>query len=127
MSKDQLQNQQPTLPQQPWRQQMCPILSIASLNVPKQESSRIVAVGTPQSASPSPHIPEAIGCQGPQCSWFVSIANEKGEIVSGGCAIALLVPPLSGIAAASTMAAQTMMQSKGPIQQYRPYPIKEGH
>jgi hypothetical protein len=124
MSEDQKQSQQPTSSQPAWMRQMCPILSIASLSAPKQEASRIVAVGTPQSASP--HIPEATGCQGPQCGWFVPIANEKGEIVTGGCAIALLAPALSGIAASSAMAAQTMMQGKGSIQQHRPYPIKGG-
>jgi len=122
MSEDQKQNQQqPALPQQPWRQQMCPILSIASLSAP-QSASRIVAVGTPQSASL--HVPEATGCQGPQCSWFVSIANENGEIVSGGCAIALLVPPLSGIAASSAMTMQAMLQGKNSIPQYRSFNVK---
>lgn len=71
---------------------MCPLLTSTSLrNAP--EPSRIVGAG----GTPTQTEPEAVGCQGPACALFVPIANEKGEICGGGCAVTLLPTALGQI------------------------------
>lgn len=96
---------------------MCPILSLASLSVQKSES-RIVALGVPQ---PDRREPEATACQGPRCSWFVPIADEKGQVLAGGCAMALVPTALSGIL--NVGAALVQMQAPKAQSHNRPYPI----
>lgn len=124
MSEDQKPQSPPTpVPAGPpqWARQMCPILSLATLSRAKPEASRLVAVGVPQPAQPEP---EATGCQGPQCAWFVPIADEKGQVTGGGCAAALIAPALSGLVNIGT--AKLAMQGKGAQPGHRPYPVKGG-
>jgi len=66
---------------------LCPILSLATLGAPQQ---RIVT------SEPAAQGSRASGCQGPSCMFFKLVANEKGEVVSGDCAIPLLVTALTG-------------------------------
>ncbi len=84
-----------------WMGKMCPVLSAPAMGKGK---SPLVAVGGKPASEP-----EALGCQGPTCMWFVGIRNEKGETVDGACSAALipqgmaqLTVVLANIAAALT-------------------------
>lgn len=64
---------------------MCPILSMVGLR-PPAAPLMVGLVGEPRAAPEG----EAVGCQGPHCMWFLSIPNERGVIVGGSCAMALV-------------------------------------
>lgn len=64
------------------QQKMCPILTAAALV--NYKPSAIVTPGLPAQE------PEGHACQGPQCAFFVPLADEQGQVLGGNCAIPLL-------------------------------------
>lgn len=61
--------------------QICPILSMATLEAPKP-GALLVGGKAPE--------PQFAHCIGPSCAFFCALRNEKGEIVDGSCAAVLL-------------------------------------
>jgi len=75
-----------------WSGKMCPELTKASfmakeLARKRDQGPRVVSASLDQPAS-NPE-PEAISCQGPVCQWFISRADEKGNVLGGDCATVL--------------------------------------
>ena len=87
---------------------ICPLLSVATLAVAQQPASLIVGAG-PQAPVPEGH---ATVCQGPACALFIPIADEKGQIVAGGCAIGLLPTAANTITQALNAIAASLGGSK---------------
>lgn len=73
---------------------MCPIITAGAMIGQQREQSRLVGLQQP----PSMPDPEAVACQGSACELFVAVADEKGQIIDGHCALALLPQGLSVIA-----------------------------
>ena len=59
---------------------ICPLLSMASLSKPV--SALVGADGQKQE-------PEATVCQGPLCALYLPMNDAKGNLIGGGCALAL--------------------------------------
>lgn len=93
----------------------CPILSIASLGKPE---SKIVTAEGPADK------PSATACQGQSCMFFKLVANEKGEVVAGECAISLMVSALTAGQNAIAQGQLAMMGAFAQLVQPKPQPFK---
>lgn len=71
--------------------QMCPLLTAAALIGLKKPT--LVIAG----AAPQPEESEAVACIRSACQWYVPIADEKGVIRGGNCAVSLLPTSLAQI------------------------------
>ena len=64
-------------------QQVCPIMSIATIELPKPGS---ILVGDQK----KPPEPQFVQCVGKACALFCPLHDEQGNLVGGGCALALI-------------------------------------
>lgn len=64
---------------------ICP-MSMGAARAPEPKSLLTPLPGQQQAQAQ----PEVMGCQGPACMWFRIITDEKGAVVGGECAVALL-------------------------------------
>ena len=73
---------------------LCPILSLGAM----REVSRVVG------AMGQPAIPqgEAMACQGSACALYIAVTGAQGQVVGGGCALAMIPAAMQAVAAATT-------------------------
>lgn len=77
-----------------WQKQLCPVLTIGLLKPAPEASPLVTASGAP--AKPQGSF-EVFPCHGPQCAWFMPIANEKGQVLDGKCALPLATAALGNL------------------------------
>ena len=65
------------------QQQVCPIMSIATIELPKP-GAILVGGQKPQTE------PQFVQCVGKACALFCPLHDEQGNLVGGGCALALI-------------------------------------
>lgn len=70
--------------------QACPILSVATVELPKPNA---ILVGD-QKKQPEPQF---VPCLGKNCALFCPVHDDKGNVVGGGCAIALIPQALMSV------------------------------
>lgn len=70
--------------------QACPILSVATVELPKPNA---ILVGEQR----KPPEPQFVPCLGKNCALFCPVHDEKGNVIGGGCAIALLPQALMSV------------------------------
>ncbi len=63
---------------------LCP-LSLMGIGTPTQQGGTLIAGLNGIPAAPGAGR-EGLGCQGPNCMWFVPVADEHGVVREGGCA-----------------------------------------
>lgn len=71
-------------------QTACPLLSIATVELPKPNS---ILVGDAK----KPPEPQFVPCLGKSCALFCPVHDEAGNVVGGGCAFALLPQALMSL------------------------------
>lgn len=64
---------------------LCPILSMG-MGAPKQQAGTLIAGITGLPPPQGQTGGEALACQGPNCMWFLPVADENGVVREGGCA-----------------------------------------
>lgn len=71
-------------------QQACPILSIATVELPKPGA---LLVGDQK----KPPEPQFVPCLGKSCALFCPVHDAQGNVVGGGCALALMPQALMAV------------------------------
>lgn len=69
-------------------QQVCPIMSVATLEAPKPGA--LLVGGKPPE-------PQFVQCVKQACAFYCPIQNGNGEVVGGGCAMALIPQALMSL------------------------------
>lgn len=69
-------------------QQVCPLMSTATIELPKPGT--ILVGGKPPE-------PQFVQCVGKACAFFCPLHDEKGTLVGGGCAVALIPQALMAL------------------------------
>lgn len=80
---------------QSWEGKMCPVLSAGVVKLP--ERSALVGLDGKPPPSAEPVDMNVIPCQGPSCAWFMRIADERGRLVDGNCAVPLATNGIGGL------------------------------
>lgn len=85
---------------------LCPILTAAVMMRPRVvETARVQMIGATPGVPDEGREPEAIACQGQQCMWFVTQADQATGLITGGrCAITMGVVATGMIAGAISAA-----------------------
>lgn len=84
-------------------QQVCPLMSIATLEAPKPGA--LLVGGKPPE-------PQFVQCVGKACAFFCPLHDEKGQLVGGGCAVALIPQALISLQQ-TIVEATTVPESNG--------------
>ena len=71
------------------QQQVCPLMSIATIELPKP-GAIMVGGKAPE--------PQFVQCVGKACAFFCPLHDEQGNLVGGGCAVALMPQAVMNLA-----------------------------
>jgi len=71
------------------QQQVCPLMSIATIDLPKP-GAIMVGGKAPE--------PQFVQCVGKACAFFCPLHDEAGNLVGGGCAVALMPQAVMNLA-----------------------------
>lgn len=88
------------------QQQVCPIMSVATIELPKP-GAIMVGGKAPE--------PQFVQCVGKACAFFCPLHDEQGNLVGGGCAVALM--PQAVMNLANIMGEAGLAQDEGATEE----------